>query len=227
MRGWYLVFGLASGAITCFAQSVSDWSKVTELETRLEEKVPAGQNAVEFYADRKHALHDAAAKFLAQHPTDPNAGTALLWKIDNTDFSGAADDRTALLAALGAETDSFLKDHPQPAAAESKIREELLYCYLDNEDLIHTPEQAGGLAEKIGEFLAAYPTIENRVKLEIARAGLLLKQDHAKGIAFLEKLGQDNYPELAAAARAALSKANLVGNKLDRCPYRPAATGRA
>jgi thiol-disulfide isomerase/thioredoxin len=215
MRGWYLVLALASGAVTCFAQSASDWSKVTELETRSEEKVPAGQNAVEFYADRKHALHDAASAFLAQHPTDPNAGTALLWKIDNTDFSGSADHRTALLAALSTETNSFLKDHPQPAAMESKIREELLYCYLDNDDLIHTPEQAGGLAEKIGEFLAAYPTTENRVKLEIARASLLLRQDHAKGIAFLEKLSQDNYPELAAAAKAALSKANLVGNKLD------------
>ncbi|MBV9274538.1 MAG: TlpA family protein disulfide reductase [Verrucomicrobia bacterium] len=215
MHRWLLALALVSGAFTSFAQGVSDWSKVTGLEKRLEQQVPAGQNAVDFYADKRHALHDAATEFLARNPTDPNAGTALLWKIDNTDFSGSAQQRTAVLAALSSETSSFLKVHPQPIATDSKIREELLYCYLDNGDLIDTPEQAGGLAEKIGQFLAAYPTTENRVKLQIARAGLLLRQDHAKGTAFLEQLSRDTDTELAAAAKAALSKANLVGNRLD------------
>ncbi|MBV8814590.1 MAG: hypothetical protein JO271_08875, partial [Verrucomicrobia bacterium] len=201
MHRWLLALALVSGAFTSFAQGVSDWSKVTGLEKRLEQQVPAGQNAVDFYADKKHALHDAATEFLGRHPADPNAGTALLWKIDNTDFSGSAQQRTAVLAALSSETSSFLKDHPQPIARDSKIREELLYCYLDNGDLIDTPEQAGGLAEKIGQFLAAYPTTENRVKLQIARAGLLLRQDHAKGTAFLEQLSLDTDTELAAAAK--------------------------
>ena len=215
MRRWYLALALASATITSFAQSTSDWSRLTDLEKRREEKVPVGENAVEFYADRKHAVHDAAAEFLAQHPADPNAGTALLWKIANTEFSGSTEERSALLASLSSETNSFLQDHPQPAGTESKIREELLYCYLDNDDLIHTPQQAGDLAERIGEFLASNPATENRIKLQIARANLLLKQDPTKGTTYLEKLSQDTDPELAAAAQAALIKAKLVGNKLD------------
>jgi peroxiredoxin len=119
------------------------------------------------------------------------------------------------LANLSSETDTFLKDHPQPKARETEIRETLLSCYLDNDDLIHTPQQAGDLATKIGQFLAGYPQAENRVKLQIVQSSLLLKADQSKGIAFLEQLSKDSNPELAEAAKAALSKARLVGAKLD------------
>ena len=215
MRRCYLLFALAGFAINGFGQDASDWSKVAGLEKQREEKPPAGENAVEFYAGRKKALHDAAAEFLQKHPDDPNAASALLWKIDNTEFSGPAEQRTTLLADLSAETDAFLKSHAQSVATETQIRQTLLYCYLDNDDLIHTPQQAGDLATKIGQFLADHPQAENRVKLQIVQSGLLLKEDQAKGIAFLEQLSKDSNSELAEAAKAALSKARLVGTKLD------------
>jgi thiol-disulfide isomerase/thioredoxin len=211
----YFLLALAGFAINCFGQDASDWSKVADLEKQRAEKPAAGENAVEFYAGRKKALHDAAAEFLQKHPDDPNAASALLWKIDNTDFSGPAEQRTALLADLSGETDGFLKAHAQPAATETQIRETLLYCYLDNDDLIHTPQQAGDLATKIGQFLADHPQAENRVKLQIVQSGLLLKEDQAKGIDFLEQLSKDSNSELAEAAKAALSKARLIGTKLD------------
>lgn len=216
MRRHYLLLALSGFALNCFGQNSSDWPKVAELEKQRQEKPSAGENAVEFYAGRKKALHDAAADFLAKHPDDANAGSALLWKIDNTDFSGPAEQRTTLLANLSSEMDTFLKDHPQPKARETEIRETLLSCYLDNDDLIHTPQQAGDLATKIGQFLAGYPQAENRVKLQIVQSSLLLKADQSKGIAFLEQLSkEDSNPELAEAAKAALSKARLVGAKLD------------
>ena len=215
MRRHYLLLALSGFALNCFGQNSSDWSKVAELEKQRQEKQPAGENAVEFYAGRKQALHDAAADFLAKHPEDANGGSALQWKIDNTDFSGPAEQRTTLLTNLSSETDAFLKDHPQPKASETEIRETLLYCYLDNDDLIHTAQQAGDLATKIGQFLADYPQAENRVKLQIVQSSLLLKADQSKGIAFLEQLSKDSNPELAEAAKAALSKARLIGAKLD------------
>lgn len=215
MRRHYLLLALSGFALNCFGQNSSDWSKVAELEKQRQEKPPAGENAVEFYAGRKKALYDAAADFLAKHPNDANAASALLWKIDNTDFSGPAEQRTTLLANLSSEMDTFLKDHPQPKASETEIRETLLSCYLDNDDLIHTPQQAGDLATKIGQFLADYPQAENRVKLQIVQSSLLLKADQSKGIAFLEQLSKDQNPELTEAAKAALSKARLVGAKLD------------
>ena len=215
MRRRYLLLALTGFAINCHGQNASDWSKVADLEKQREEKPSAGENAVEFYAGRKKALHDAAAEFLQKHPDDPNAASALLWKIDNTQFSGPADQRTSLLADLSNETDAFLKAHPQPVARETEIRQTLLYCYLDNDDLIHTPEQAGELAAKIGAFLAAYPQAENRVKLQIVQSNMLLKADQTKGIAFLEQLSKDANSELAKAAKAALTKARLVGTKLN------------
>jgi thiol-disulfide isomerase/thioredoxin len=215
MRRHYLLLALSGFAINCFGQNASDWSKVAELEKQREEKPPAGENAVEFYAGRKKALHDAAADFLENHPDDPNAGGALLWKVDNSDFSGPAAQRTALLASLSSEVDTFLKAHPQPKPSETQVRETLLYCYLDNDDLIHTPQEAGDLATKIGQFLADYPQAENRVKLQIVQSSLLLKEDQSKGLTFLEQLSKDSNPELAEAAKAALSKARLVGTKLD------------
>jgi thiol-disulfide isomerase/thioredoxin len=215
MRRHYLLLALSGFALNCFGQNSSDWSKVAELEKQRQEKPPTGENAVEFYAGRKKALYDAAADFLAKHPDDANAASALLWKIDNTDFSGPAEQRTTLLANLSSEMDTFLKGHPQPKASETEIRETLLSCYLDNDDLIHTPQQAGDLATKIGQFLADYPQAENRVKLQIVQSSLLLKADQSKGIAFLEQLSKDPNPELTEAAKAALSKARLVGAKLD------------
>jgi thiol-disulfide isomerase/thioredoxin len=215
MRRHYLLLALSGFALNCFGQNSSDWSKVAELEKQRQEKPPTGENAVEFYAGRKKALYDAAADFLAKHPDDANAASALLWKIDNTDFSGPAEQRTTLLANLSSEMDTFLKGHPQPKASEAEIRETLLSCYLDNDDLIHTPQHAGDLATKIGQFLADYPQAENRVKLQIVQSSLLLKADQSKGIAFLEQLSKDPNPELTEAAKAALSKARLVGAKLD------------
>jgi thiol-disulfide isomerase/thioredoxin len=215
MRRCYLLLALTGFAINCLGQDSSDWSKVMEAEKQREEKPAVGQNAVEFYAGREKTLHDAAADFLAKHPDDPNAAKALLWKIDNTAFSGPAEERTTLLANLSSETDAFFKAHPQPAATETQIRETLLYCYLDNDDLIHTPQQAGDLAAKIAQFLATYPEAEKRVKLQIVESSMLLRADQAKGIEFLEQLSKDSNPELAEAANAALVKARLVGSKLD------------
>jgi thiol-disulfide isomerase/thioredoxin len=215
MRRCYLLLLVASFAINCFGQNASDWSKVADLEKQREQKPPAGENAVEFYAGRKKALHDAATEFLSKYPNDPNAATALLWKIDNSDFSGPAEQRTAALTSLSVESEAFLTAHPQPAAMQTQIQETLLYCYLDNDDLIHTPQQAGDLAKKVEQFLEDHPQAENRTKLQIVESSLLLKADQAKGIAFLEQLSKDPNPELAGAAKAALLKANLVGTKLD------------
>src|SRR4030081_990873 len=112
---------------------------------------------------------------------------------------GRPGERTALLTSLSSEADAFLKDHPQPKASETQIRETLLYCYLDNDDLIHTPRQAGDLATKIGQFLSDYPEAENKVKLQIVQSSLLLKEDQSKGIGLLEQLTKDSNPELAEA----------------------------
>src|SRR5260370_10090041 len=104
----YLLVALSGFALNLFAQTSSDWSKVAELEKQRQEKPPAGENAVEFYAGRKKALYDAAADFLAKHPDDANAASALLCKIDNNDFSGPAEQRTNTLANLSTATDAFL-----------------------------------------------------------------------------------------------------------------------
>src|SRR5260370_27929776 len=91
MRRHYLLLALSGFALNCFGQNSSDWSKVAELEKQRQQKPPARENAVEFFAGRKKALHDAPAEFLAKHPDDANVANALLGKIDNTKFFRPAE----------------------------------------------------------------------------------------------------------------------------------------
>src|SRR5215468_9610716 len=82
----------------------SAWRHLQELNAQANQQVPIGINPVEFSAEPKKKLHDAAVDFVRQFPSDLHAPEAMLWKIDSTDFPAPADQRTALI--LGNELDA-------------------------------------------------------------------------------------------------------------------------
>jgi thiol-disulfide isomerase/thioredoxin len=195
--------------------SDSAWSQLQELKEKASEKVPVGTNAVEFYAGREKSLHDAAAAFAQQFPNDAHRPQALLWKIATTDFEGSVEQRTAQLQQNETDGRSLLVDTALPKDLRFQLQRTILSQWLDNPDLITTPTQAAGIEERIVELIGENPTEPRAVSLKLARAKLMLRFDHEKGLEVLQDLVKDPDQNIADAARAQFLKAQLIGKPLD------------
>jgi thiol-disulfide isomerase/thioredoxin len=206
---------LAFGPVAPGQDSVdTDWTKLVQLEKRCEERPGAGENAVEFYAQRERDLYEAARVYLQNYPNDAHAGTALEWKLKNADFSGSATDRNSLLDQLENEARSFVASHSLPAELRQQIVVTLIHQRLNNDDLI-TTDSAPHLEQQIADYLQENPADPKKISLELARANLLYRVDAQKAKSFLEKLLGDPDQQLAQAARVRLAKVELLGRPLD------------
>jgi thiol-disulfide isomerase/thioredoxin len=193
----------------------SAWSQLQELKEKANEKVPAGTNAVEFYAGREKSLHDAATEFGRQYPNDAHKSQALIWKIETTDFEGSIEQRTAQLQQNETDERSILADGALPQDLRYQVQRTILSQWLDNPDLITTPGQATNIEERIAELIRANPTEPRVVSLKLARTKLLLRFDHEQGLELLQDLTKEPDQNLADAARTQLFKAQMIGKPVD------------
>jgi thiol-disulfide isomerase/thioredoxin len=193
----------------------SAWSQLQELKEKANEKVPVGTNAVEFYAGREKSLHDAAAEFGRRFPNDAHRPQALLWKIDTTDFEGSVEQRTAQLQQNETDGRSILADAALPQDLRYQVQRTILSQWLDNPDLITTPGQAADIEQRIAELMRANPAEQRAVSFKLARAKLMLRFDHDKGLELLQDLVSGPDQSLADAARAQLLKAQMIGKPVD------------
>ncbi len=191
------------------------WLRLQELNDKEHEKVPAGTNAVEFYAVREKALHDAAGEFVKQFPSDAHEARAILWRIETTDFPESAEQRIALLRQNELDARSIHDDGMVPANLRFQIQRTILAQWLDNPDLITTPDQAADIEERIADLVRKNPADPRVTSLQLARADLMLKFDHEKGVTFLQELTEAPDPNLADTAKARQLKAQLIGKPLD------------
>jgi thiol-disulfide isomerase/thioredoxin len=192
----------------------TDWTKLVQLEKRSEDRPAAGENAVEFYAQRDRDLFNAARAYVQKYPNDSRAGTALVWELESAEFSGSAAERTGLLDQLENETHDFAANHSLPEPLRQQITVRLIHQRLNNDDLI-TNESASVLERRIANYLKENPAHPKKLSLQIARANLLYRVDAQKAKSFLEELTRDPDQPLAEAARARLAKAELLGKSLD------------
>ncbi len=96
----------------------------------------------------------------------------------------------------------------------SKLIARLIHQRLNNDDLI-TDESASHLEQQIADYLQENPADPKKLSLQIARSNLLYRVDAQKAKSFLEELARDPDQQLAQAARARLTKADLLGKQLD------------
>jgi thiol-disulfide isomerase/thioredoxin len=192
----------------------TDWTTLVQLQKRCEEKPAAGENAVEFYAQRDRDLYNAARAYVHKYADDSHAGTALEWELESAEFSGSATERGSLLDQLESETSSFVASHSLPESLRQQMTARLLHLRLNNDDLI-TTESASHLEQEIADYLKESPADPKKVSLQLARANLLYRVDAQKAKSFLEELVRDPDQQLAEAARARLVKAELLGKPLD------------
>lgn len=192
----------------------TDWTKLVQLEKRSEDQPAAGENAVEFYAQRDRDLFNAARAHVQKYPNDSHAGTALEWELESAEFSGSATERRGLLDQLEKETHSFIVSHSLPESLRQQMTVRLIHQRLNNDDLI-TNASAPHLEQQISDYLKENPTDPKKLSLQIARANLLYRVDAEKAKSFLEELTRDPDQPLAEAARARLAKAELLGKPLD------------
>ena len=172
------------------AQNAADtaWQHLQELNTKIGEKVPIGINAAEFYAVRGKMLHDAAVDFVKQFPNDLNEPEAMLWKIATTDFPESTELRMALIRENELDGKTIINNPTLPASLRYDVQRIILTQWLDNPDLITAPDQAANLEERIASLIQKNPAEPRIISFQLARAGLLLRFDHAKGMALLEDL---------------------------------------
>jgi thiol-disulfide isomerase/thioredoxin len=192
--------------------AVREWSLLQGLNDRAHEKVPIGTNAVEFYSGREKALHDAATEFVKQFPSDPHQAQAMLWKVETTDFPESPGQRLALLRENELDTRSIVDDPAFPADVRFRIQRKIITQWLDNSDLIATPEQAASIEERIAVLIQKHPP---DVSLQLARADLMLRFDHEKGMTLLQELTKAPDQNLSDAAKTRLLKAQMIGKSLD------------
>lgn len=201
-------------AASCQDSAETEWSKLVRLEKRCQENPSAGENAVEFYAQRDRDLYAAAKDYVQKYPGDSHAGTALEWELESADFSGSATERSSLLDQLESETRGFVANHSVPKSLQQQMTVGLIHLRLNNDDLI-TTESALHLEQQIAEYLTENPADPKKVSLQLARANLLYRVEPEKAKSFLEALLRDPDQELAQAAHARLAKAELLGKPLD------------
>lgn len=193
----------------------SAWRHLQELNDEAHQRVPIGMNAVEFSAGPEKQLHDAAVDFVRRFPSDLHEPEAMLWKINSTDFPAPADQRIALIQENELDAKTITSNTAVPANLRYGIERTILTQWLDNPDLITSPVQAANLEERIQKLIEKNPAEPRIVSLQLARANLLLRFDHAKGVEFLENLIKTPEQDLAAAAKARLQKAEMIGKPVD------------
>ena len=203
-------------SVSC-SQNAADsaWRRLRQLNDEAHQKVPIGVNAVEFSARLEKMLHDAAVDFVRQFPSDPHEPEAMLWKIDSTDFPAPAEQRIALIRENEIDAKTIINNAALPANLRYATERTILTQWLDNPDLITAPGQAANLEERIRNLVEKNPAEPRIVSLQLARANLLLRFDHAKGLEFLENLLKAPEGDLAAAAKARLKKAEMIGKPVD------------
>jgi thiol-disulfide isomerase/thioredoxin len=212
---WCMLMPALASISTAAEPADSAWSRLQALNDLANEEVPIGTNAVEFYAPREKALHDAAVEFVKQFPDNAHKPQALLWKIQTTDFQGSADQRMTLLRQN--ETDGRQTLHNTTLALDLRfqVQRTILTQWLNNPDLVTTPAQAADLEEQIADLLRNNPPEPRAVPFELARADLMLRFDHEKGLRLLQELMNRPDRTLADAAQTRLLKAQMIGKSMD------------
>jgi thiol-disulfide isomerase/thioredoxin len=191
------------------------WSQLIALNAKAHEELPVGANAVEYYAERNKALHEAAAAFVQKFPNDVHEPQAMLCKLETTDFPDPSDQRLALLHENDLEAESLEQNRVLPADMRYEAERTVLLQWLNNSDLITTSDQAAAIESRIAQLLDENPAEPLTVSLQLARADLMLRFDYQKGIAFLNELKKSPDNDLANAASSRLTKAQLVGKPID------------
>jgi len=206
----------AMAAISNAAEAAdSAWSQLQTLHGKANEKVPLGTNAVEFYSGREKALHDAAAAFVERFPSDAHKAQAMLWKIETTDFQGSAAERTAQLGQDESDGRQVVDNEASAPDLRLQVQRTILTQWLNNPDLITTPDQAAEIEGRIADLLRTNPTDPRAISFQLARADLILRFNHEKGMAFLQDLTNGPDQNLAEAAKARLRKAQMIGKPLE------------
>jgi thiol-disulfide isomerase/thioredoxin len=216
----HAVLCLAICSFTAFSRAgepgpATAWSELEALKAKAREEVPIGVNAVEFYAQRNKALHEAAAAFVQKFPNDAHDPQASLWKLETTDFPDQSDQRLTLLHQNDLEAATLEQNAVLPANLRYEAEQTVLLQWLDNSDLITTSDQAAAIENRIAEFLHKNPPEPPTITLQLAKADLMLRFDCQKGLAFLDELTKSPDTDLANAAAARLTKAQIVGKTID------------
>ena len=207
-----LCISLGVFALTSDAEDAagSAWLQLQALNAQAHAQVPIGTNAVEFYAGREKALHENAAEFTKRFPHDVHEPQAMLWKIETTDFPDPADQRIALLRQNEMDARPIVGDPALPADFRFEVESTILAQWLDRPDVIR-PDQAVTLENRIAELVQTNPAEPAIISFQLARADLMLRFDHEKGVAFLRELTTVSDQNLANAAKARMAKEQLIG----------------
>jgi thiol-disulfide isomerase/thioredoxin len=192
----------------------SAWLQLQALDAQAHAQVPIGTNAVEFYAGREKALHENAAEFTKRFPHDVHEPQAMLWKIETTDFPDPADQRIALLRQNEMDARPIVGDPALPADFRFDVDSTILAQWLDRPDVIR-PDQAVTLENRIAELVRTSPAEPAIISFQLARADLMLRFDHEKGVAFLRELTMVPDQNLANAAKARMAREQLIGRPLN------------
>jgi thiol-disulfide isomerase/thioredoxin len=206
---------LPSHFVDAAPAATAAWSHVEDLNAKANESVPLGVNAVEFYAGRNKALHDAATDFARKFPNDVHEPQAMLWKLNTTDFPESNEQKLAILHQNELDAQSLENDAALPANLRYEAEQIILMQWLDNPDLIVTSDQASAIENRIAELLQKNPQEPRAITFQLARAGLMLRFDHDKGIARLQELAESSDRNLAEGAAAQLAKVQIIGRPLD------------
>jgi thiol-disulfide isomerase/thioredoxin len=188
----------------------SAWLQLQALNAQAHAQVPIGTNAVEFYAGREKALHENAAEFTKRFPHDVHEPQAMLWKIETTDFPDPADQRIALLRQNETDARPIVGEPALPADFRFEVESTILAQWLDRPDVIR-PDQAVILENRIAELVQTNPAEPAIISFQLARADLMLRFDHEKGVAFLRALTTVPDQNLANAAKARMAREQLIG----------------
>jgi thiol-disulfide isomerase/thioredoxin len=191
----------------------SAWLQLQALNAQAHAQVPIGTNAVEFYAGREKALHENAAVFTKRFPHDVHEPQAMLWKLETTDFPDPADQRIALLRQNEIDARPIAGDPALPADFRFEVESTILAQWLDRPDVIR-PDQAVILENRIAELVQTHPAEPAIISFQLARADLMLRFDHEKGVAFLRELTTTSDQNLANAAKARMAKEQLIGQPI-------------
>lgn len=205
-----VVFALISDAEDAAS---SAWLQLQALNAQAHAQVPIGTNAAEFYAGREKALHEDAAEFTKRFPHDVHEPQAMLWKLETTDFPDPADQRIALLRQNEIDARPIAGDPALPADFRFEVESTILAQWLDRPDVIR-PDQAVILENRIAELVQTNPTEPAIISFQLARADLMLRFDHEKGVAFLRELTTTSDQNLANAAKARMAKEQLIGQPI-------------
>jgi thiol-disulfide isomerase/thioredoxin len=210
-----IFFGAMGSIAEAEGSADSAWSQLGMLNDKTNEKVPIGTNAVDFYAGREKALHDAAAEFVNHFSNDAHEPQAMLWKIETTNFQGSAEQRIALLRQNEQDARNITDNTALPADLRFQIQRTIITQWLNNPDLITTPDQAADIEERIADLVRKNQTDPRIIFFPLARAELMLRFDHQKGVTLLQELTKAPEQKLAEAAQARLLKEQMIGQPVD------------